>query len=57
MTIPEIITIMENRLINLEETRKQASSSGLIDQVAAIDADLITTRISLESLRGSLNNN
>lgn len=55
MTLPEIIAIMENRVINLEETRKQAFASGLIDQIVSIDADLATTKISLEALHGAVN--
>ena len=50
MTIPEIIAILDNRVINLTETRKQAVASGLIDQIVAIDADLMTTQLSLQSL-------
>lgn len=50
MNIPEIIAILENRIINLTETRKQAVASGLIDQVVSIDADLGTTQMSLQLL-------
>lgn len=53
MTVPEIIVILENRIINLTETRKQAVSSGLIDQVMSIDSDLTTTQMSLQLLYDS----
>ena len=50
MTVQELITIMENRVVNLEETRKQAAASGLVDQVVALDADLMTTKHTIASL-------
>lgn len=55
MTIQELINIMENRIINLEETRKNAFASGLIDQVNSLDNDLISTRATLASLYNSIN--
>ena len=53
MTIDEIIVILQNRLVNLEETRKQAVASGLLDQVNALDADIISTKNSLQALQQS----
>lgn len=51
MTISDIISILENRLINLQETRRQAVASGLLDQVVSMDLDIATTTASLETLR------
>jgi len=45
---------MENRLINLVETRKQAVASGLIDQVTLLDADISTTNNSIALLKAAI---
>lgn len=56
MTLEEILIIMENRLINLTETRKSAVSSGLLDQVVALDADLLTTTGTIKQLKIQIQN-
>ena len=54
MSIQELLMIMENRLINLVETRKQAVASGLIDQVTLLDADISTTNNSIALLKAAI---
>lgn len=54
MSIQELLMIMENRLINLVETRKQAVASGLIDQVVLLDADISTTNNSIALLKAAI---
>ena len=54
MTLQEIIFIMDNRLINLTETRKAAVSSGLIDQITLLDADILTTSGTIQQLNAAL---
>lgn len=55
MTIQELIVIMENRLINLKETRKNAVASGLIDQVIQLDADIESTTTTIATLCATRN--
>jgi hypothetical protein len=54
MTLNEVLIILQNRLINLQETRKLAVSSGNLEQVASIDNDIGTTLISIDQLKVSL---
>ena len=54
MTLQEIIFIMDNRLINLTETRKAAVSSGLIDQITLLDSDILTTTGTIQQLNAAL---
>jgi len=56
MTLEQILVIMENRLLNLEETRKQAFVSGFIDQVSNIDIDISTTKNTILYLKQAINN-
>ena len=55
MTLQELLSIMENRLINLTETRKQTAASGLLDQVVSLDNDIETTKTSIELISRILN--
>jgi hypothetical protein len=50
MTMNEILVILQNRLINLKETRKLAVASGNLEQVVSIDNDIVTTKNSIESI-------
>lgn len=50
MTLEEVKNILENRLKNLEETRKVAVISGSLIQVASIDDDISSTKISLQQI-------
>lgn len=54
MTLNEILIILQNRLINLQETRKLAVASGNLEQVNSIDVDIETTTISISQIKASL---
>ena len=54
MTLHEVLIILQNRLINLQETRKLAVTSGNLEQVNSIDVDIETTTISIDQLKISL---
>lgn len=51
MTINEILTILDNRILNLTESRKAAVTSGLLDQVILIDNDIESTKTSIRALK------
>jgi hypothetical protein len=54
MTINEILTILDNRILNLTESRKAAVTSGLLDQVILIDNDMESTKTSIQALKETL---
>jgi hypothetical protein len=54
MTLHEIQQILENRLLNLNETRKAAVNSGLLDRVVALDIDITSTEMSLQKIKDTL---
>lgn len=54
MTLNDILTIMQNRLISLIEARKFAVNAGDLDKVNQIDADLFTTMTSIEQIKQTL---
>ena len=54
MTLNDVLVILQNRMINLEETRKLAVSSGSLDQVVSIDGDILSTQLSIEQIKGAL---
>jgi hypothetical protein len=51
MTINEIIFILENKVRNLEQQRSAAVNAGDINTVTAIDAQLIETVTTLDTLK------
>ena len=51
MKLQDILVIMQNRLLNLNETRKLAVISGNLEQVMSIDADINTTENSIQQLK------
>jgi len=51
MTIEEIIAILKNRLAFNAQQRTAAVNRGDIDQVAALDADTVTTQASLDEMQ------
>lgn len=55
MTIYDIIKLMENRLLNLQQTRDIAFNSGLIDQVVALDNEIDSTKNTLQTLLTTVN--
>lgn len=54
MTLNDILTIMQNRLISLIEARKFAVNAGDLDKVNQIDADLFTTMTSIDQIKQTL---
>jgi|688.fasta_scaffold636794_2 hypothetical protein len=54
MKLQELITIMQNRLITLNEARKSASAAGDLERVTQIDNDLLTTSISIDQIKRML---
>jgi len=54
MTLQEILTILENRIIVLTESRKNAVSSGDLPMVIKIDEDLINTLSSVDDIKRTL---
>jgi hypothetical protein len=57
MQLSEILIILENRLYNLIESRKQAVNSGGFDTVNQIDSDIASTSISVEQIKQTLETN
>jgi len=51
MTITELLTIMQNRLLTLNEARKAAVTAGDLERVVQIDGDLVTTYTTVEKLQ------
>lgn len=51
MTLNEILSIMQNRIIALNEARRAAVNSGDLDGVVKIDSDLVTTHSSIEKIK------
>jgi hypothetical protein len=51
MTITELLTIMQNRLLTLTEARKAAVLAGDLERVTQIDGDLLTTYTTVEKLQ------
>ena len=51
MTITELLTIMQNRLLTLNEARKAAVAAGDLERVVQIDGDLVTTYTTVEKLQ------
>ena len=50
MSLEELLIILQNRVRNLEEAKKQAVISGSVLQVFNIDEDLNSTKISIEQI-------
>lgn len=51
MTLNEILSIMQNRIIALNEARRSAANSGDLDGVVKIDSELVTTHSSIEKIK------
>lgn len=50
MTLQELITIMQNRLITLNEAKKAATAAGDLERLIQIDGDVLTTTIVIQQL-------
>ena len=51
MKLDYLLTIMQNRILTLTEARKAAVTSGDIERVAQLDADLLTTEDTVEKIK------
>lgn len=51
MTLNEILLIMQNRILYLNEAKKSAILCGDLERVTQIEADLATTKSSLEKIK------
>lgn len=56
MTLQELITIMQNRLITLNEAKKSATAAGDLEQLVKIDGDILTTTVVIQQLINSNTN-
>jgi hypothetical protein len=54
MKLDYLLTIMQNRILTLTEARKAAVTSGDIERVAQLDADLLTTEDTVEKIKNLL---
>ena len=54
MNLNDILVIMQNKLINLGELRKSAFTSGNLEQVVSIDAEILSTENSIQQLKTTL---
>lgn len=54
MNLREILTIMQNRLLTLNEARKSAVNAGLLEQVISIDSSIESTEITIAQLTAAL---
>jgi hypothetical protein len=55
MKLDEILTIMQNRLITLSESKKVALISGDVARVSEIDADIVSTTVTIDQIKEILN--
>lgn len=53
MSIEDLIKLLQNRLVYNAQQRASAAQRGDISQVAAIDADTLTTQASLDVLQAA----
>lgn len=51
MTIPELITLMQNRIATLGGQRATAEAHGDVAEVTRLDAEITETQATLEQLR------
>lgn len=54
MTLNDLLVIMQNRALNLAEAKKHATINGDVHRIIEIDADIITTNISIDQLKAVL---
>lgn len=55
MTLNEIFTILENRLMTLKNAKINAVNGGDLENVIKIDNDIITTQITIDEIKEILN--
>ena len=56
MTLTEILTIMENRILALRNARVTAVNNGDLENVVKIDNDILTTALVIDELKAKLEN-
>lgn len=54
MTLPELITIVRNRIASLHQARSHAVAVGDVQRVSAIDADVAETEATRATLIAAL---
>lgn len=54
MTLQEILIILQNRLTVLSEAKRNAVATGNLDQVVALENDIITTEQSILQITQAL---
>ena len=55
MKLIEVLTIMQNRVLTLNEAKKLATTVGDLTRLNEIEADLLTTRTTIEQISRQLN--
>jgi len=51
MTLNDLIVIMSNRLVTLNEIKKQSIVTGDLSQVVIVENDILTTETTLNTLK------
>lgn len=51
MTLEDLVTIMNNRVLTLSEAKRHATSVGDLPQVIQLEGDLLTTLSTLHKLK------
>lgn len=55
MKLIEVLTVMQNRVLTLNEAKKLATTAGDLTRLNEIEADLLTTRTTIEQISRQLN--
>lgn len=56
MKIEEILTILQNRLLSLNEARKVAINTGDMERLVQIEGDILTTYLSIDQIKKPISN-
>lgn len=51
MTLEDLLTIMNNRVLTLNEAKRHATSVGDLPQVVMLEGDLLTTLATIHKLK------
>lgn len=54
MALDELLTIMQNRLLALNEARKASFNAGDLERIIQIDHDITTTQTSIDQPKKTL---
>lgn len=55
MKLIEVLTVMQNRVLTLNEAKRLATTAGDLTRLNEIEADLLTTRTTIEQISRQLN--